>query len=93
MSSSRAPQKSVDYAVMEKTDRAAVMVGDFSWSDIDSWDVLFEITPPNAEGNVVQGLAVIMDATDCVVHSEDRPTTLLGVKDLVVVNTSDVLLS
>ena len=41
----RAPQKSIDYAVMEKTDRAAVVAGDFRWSDIGSWDALFDITP------------------------------------------------
>ena len=41
----RAPPKSIDYAVMEKTDRAAVVAGDFRWSDIGSWDALFDITP------------------------------------------------
>ena len=44
----RAPQKSIDYAVMEKTDRAAVVAGDFRWSDIGSWDALFDITPRDA---------------------------------------------
>ena len=88
----RAPQKSIDYAVMEKTDRAAVVAGDFRWSDIGSWDALFDITPANAEGNVVQGSVVTMDATDCVVHSEDRLTALVGVKDLVVVSTSDAVM-
>ena len=43
----RAPQKSIDYAVMEKTDRAAVVAGQFRWSDIGSWDALFDITPPD----------------------------------------------
>ena len=51
----RAPQKSIDYAVMEKTDRAAVIAGDFRWSDIGSWDALFDITQPDPPGNVVQG--------------------------------------
>ena len=46
----RAPQKSIDYAVMEKTDRAAVVAGDFRWSDIGSWDALFDITAPDAAG-------------------------------------------
>ena len=58
----RAPQKSIDYAVMEKTDRAAVVAGDFRWSDIGSWDALFDITPRDAAGNVVQGPVVTMDA-------------------------------
>ena len=88
----RAPQKSIDYAVMEKTDRAAVVACDFRWSDIGSWDALFEITPSNAEGNVVRGSVVTMDATNCVIHSEERLTALVGVKDLVVVSTSDAVM-
>src|SRR5882757_5155312 len=88
----RAPQKSIDYAVMEKTDRAAVVAGDFRWSDIGSWDALFEIAPPDANGNVVQGPVVTMDATGCVVHSDGRLTTVVGVKDLVVVSTSDAVM-
>jgi mannose-1-phosphate guanylyltransferase / mannose-6-phosphate isomerase len=88
----RAPQKSIDYAVMEKTDRAAVIAGDFRWSDIGSWDALFDITKPDTQGNVVQGQAVTMDTTGCVVHSDERLTTLVGVKDLVVVSTSDAVM-
>jgi len=88
----RAPQKSIDYAVMEKTDRAAVIAGDFRWSDIGSWDALFDITKPDMQGNVVQGQAVTMDTTGCVIHSDERLTTLVGVKDLVVVSTSDAVM-
>jgi mannose-1-phosphate guanylyltransferase/mannose-6-phosphate isomerase len=88
----RAPQKSIDYAVMEKTDRAAVVEGDFGWSDIGSWDALFDITTPDRQGNVVHGEAVAMDATGCVVHSDGRLTALVGVEDLVVVSTSDAVM-
>jgi mannose-1-phosphate guanylyltransferase/mannose-6-phosphate isomerase len=88
----RAPQKSIDYAVMEKTDRAAVVAGNFRWSDIGSWDALFDITPRDAEGNVVQGPVVTMDASGCVVHSDGRLTAVVGVKDLVVVSTSDAVM-
>ncbi len=88
----RAPQKSIDYAVMEKTDRAAVVAGDFRWSDIGSWDALFDITPHDAAGNVVQGPAVTMDASGCVVHSDGQLVTVVGVKDLVVVSTSDAVM-
>jgi mannose-1-phosphate guanylyltransferase / mannose-6-phosphate isomerase len=88
----RAPQKSIDYAVMEKTDRAAVVAGDFRWSDIGSWDALFDITPRDKQGNVLQGPVVTMDSTDCVVHSDGRLTTLIGIKDMVVVSTSDAVM-
>ena len=88
----RAPQKSIDYAVMEKTDHAAVLVGEFRWSDIGSWDALFNITPRDSAGNVLQGPVVTVDSNDCVVHSQDRLTALVGVKDLVVVHTSDAVM-
>ena len=88
----RAPQKSIDYAVMEKTDRAAVVVGNFRWSDIGSWDALFDITPRDSAGNVLQGSVVTMDTTDCVVHSDQRLTAVVGVRDLVIVSTSDAVM-
>ena len=88
----RAPQKSIDYAVMEKTDRAAVVAGDFRWSDIGSWDALFDITPRDGAGNIVHGPVVTMDTQDCVIHSDGRLTAAIGVKDLVVVSTSDAVM-
>jgi mannose-1-phosphate guanylyltransferase/mannose-6-phosphate isomerase len=88
----RSPAKSIDYAVMEKTDRAAVVAGDFRWSDIGSWDALFDITPHDADGNVVQGPAVTLDTSGCVLHSDGQLVTTIGVKDLVVVSTSDAVM-
>jgi mannose-1-phosphate guanylyltransferase/mannose-6-phosphate isomerase len=88
----RAPQKSIDYAVMEKTDRAAVVAGQYRWSDIGSWDALFDITPRDSAGNVLQGPVVTMDTSDCVIHTDQRLTTVVGVKDLVVVSTSDAVM-
>ena len=88
----RAPQKSIDYAVMEKTDRAAVVTGQFRWSDIGSWDALFDITPRDSAGNVLQGPVVTMDASDCVIHSDQRLTAVVGVKDLVIVSTTDAVM-
>ena len=88
----RAPQKSIDYAVMEKTDRAAVVVGQFRWSDIGSWDALFDITPRDSAGNVLQGPVVTMDTSDCVIHTDQRLTAVVGVKDLVIVSTTDAVM-
>jgi mannose-1-phosphate guanylyltransferase/mannose-6-phosphate isomerase len=88
----RAPKKSIDYAVMEKTDRMAVVAGHFRWSDIGSWDALFEITAPDAAGNILQGEVVTLDSSDCVVHSPDRLTAVVGLRDLIVVNTSDAVM-
>jgi mannose-1-phosphate guanylyltransferase / mannose-6-phosphate isomerase len=87
-----ATQKSIDYAVMEKTDRAAVVVGKFRWSDIGSWDAILDIAERDKYGNAVQGTVVTTDARNCVVHSVDRLTAVVGADDLVVVSTPDAVL-
>ncbi len=63
---------SVDYAVMEKAARVAVVPGRFDWSDIGSWQALGDLVPADAAGNRVQGEAVLVDSKDCYVRSEDR---------------------
>jgi mannose-1-phosphate guanylyltransferase/mannose-6-phosphate isomerase len=88
----RAPQKSIDYAVMEKTDRAAVVEGRFRWSDIGSWDAVFAIAERADSGNAETGPVVAVDAENCLVHSEGRLTAVLGTKDLAVVTTPDAVL-
>jgi mannose-1-phosphate guanylyltransferase/mannose-6-phosphate isomerase len=87
-----APQKSIDYAVMEKTDRAAVIAGNFRWSDIGSWDAIFDIAPRDTSGNAIHGTVVTADTRNCVIHSVDRLTAVLGAEDLVVVSTPDAVL-
>jgi mannose-1-phosphate guanylyltransferase/mannose-6-phosphate isomerase len=87
-----APQKSIDYAVMEKTDRAAVVTGNFRWSDIGSWDAIFDIASRDKSGNSVHGTVVTADTRNCVIHSVDRLTAVLGADDLVVVSTPDAVL-
>ena len=83
---------SVDYAVMEKAERVAVVPGRFDWSDIGSWQALGDLVPADAAGNRVQGEAVLVDTKDCFVRSEDRLVAALGVHDLLVVDTPDALL-
>ena len=87
-----APQKSIDYAVMEKTDRAAVVAGNFRWSDIGSWDAIFDIATRDKSGNAIHGTVVTADSRNCVIHSTDRLTAVLGIDDLVVVSTPDAVL-
>ena len=88
----RAPQKSIDYAVMEKTDRAAVVEGRFRWSDIGSWDAVFDIAPRDKTGNVLTGPVAALDTQNCIVHTEGQLAAVIGVKDLVVVTTPDAVL-
>ena len=77
---------------MEKTDRMAVVEGRFRWSDIGSWDAIFDIAPHDATGNAIHGAGVTMDAHNCVIHSDDRLVAVLGAQDLVVVSTADAVL-
>ena len=88
----KAPQKSIDYAVMERTDRMAVVEGRFRWSDIGSWDAIFDISKHDEAGNAIHGTGVAMDTRNCVIHSDERLVAVLGADDLVVVSTADAVL-
>jgi mannose-1-phosphate guanylyltransferase/mannose-6-phosphate isomerase len=88
----RAPQTSIDYALMERTDRAAVVEGRFRWSDIGNWAAIFDIAERDAAGNATKGPAVMVDARDCLVHAEEVLTAVVGAKDLVVVASPDAVL-
>lgn len=89
---SEAPAISVDYAVMERTDRAAVIPLDVGWNDVGSWTSLWEIAPHDTNGNFVRGDAVLQDTSGCYLHSERALVATIGLKDLVVVDTPDALL-
>lgn len=86
------PDVSIDYAVMEKSDRVAVVPARFDWSDIGSWNALADLTPPDARGNRVSGEAVLIDATNCYLQAENRIVAAVGIDNLLVVDTADALL-
>ena len=87
-----APDISIDYAVMEKTDRAAVVPCNIGWSDIGSWDAIGELSPADAEGNRVDGTALLHDVTNCYIQSKERMVGAVGLKNLVIIDTPDALL-
>jgi mannose-1-phosphate guanylyltransferase/mannose-6-phosphate isomerase len=87
-----APNISIDYALMEKTDRAAIVPCDFGWSDVGAWSALWDIREQDAQNNVLLGDVIAHDSTGSYVHSDKRLTALVGVKDLVVIDTDDALL-
>ena len=89
---SGAPSISVDYAVMEKTELTAMLPIDVGWNDIGSWSSLWDVAPHDAEGNFVNGDALLLDTHDCYVHSERSLVSTIGVKDLIIVDTPDALL-
>ncbi|MBL1255369.1 mannose-1-phosphate guanylyltransferase/mannose-6-phosphate isomerase [Methylocystis sp. Sn-Cys] len=88
----RAPKKSIDYAVMEKTEKAALIPADIGWSDVGTWRAVWELSERDAQGNSVRGQGVVMDAKNVHVRSEDTLTTVVGVDDVIVVTTQDAVL-
>ncbi len=88
----RLPDISVDYAVMEKADRLAVIEAPLTWSDIGSWRALSELLPADKEGNRLSGEVMALDCHNTHIQSEDRVVAAIGLEDLVVVDTPDALL-
>ena len=88
----RSPRTSFDYAVMEKTERAAVIEARFGWSDIGSWEAIYDIAQRDGANNALRGPVVALAAENCLVHAEERLTAVLGVKDLVIVSTADAVM-
>ena len=89
------PDISFDYAVMERAARRAVVPASFDWSDIGSWKAVSEIesgAAPDADGNRVQGMAVVIDSENCFIQGGKRLIAAVGVKDLVIVDTADAVL-
>ncbi len=86
------PALSIDYALMEKARGVLVTKGDFGWSDVGAWSSLFDVWPCDAAGNAVRGEAVALDSGNCLVHTPGKLTALIGVKDLIVIDTGDALL-
>ncbi|MEQ8395627.1 mannose-1-phosphate guanylyltransferase/mannose-6-phosphate isomerase [Thalassobaculum sp.] len=88
----QAPAISLDYAVMEKTDRAAVVPCDPEWSDVGSFATLRALGGRDAAGNVASGDTVAIDTRDCLIRSTGPLVATLGVADLVIVATPDAVL-
>jgi mannose-1-phosphate guanylyltransferase/mannose-1-phosphate guanylyltransferase/mannose-6-phosphate isomerase len=86
------PSDSVDYAVMEHTRRAAVVPADIAWNDIGAWSALWEVATKDEQGNAVRGDVMLENAHNNFVRAEGRMVAMLGVSDLVVVETADVVL-
>jgi len=78
--------------VLERSDRVAVLPGDFGWDDVGTWGALRRVRHHDASGNAVQGHAYAVDAHDNVVHSPHAKVVLYGVSDLVVVVENGLVL-
>lgn len=86
------PSDSIDYAVMEKTDKAAVIPLDAGWNDVGSWSALWDVTGKDAVGNAIKGDVLTIDTSNSYIHSSSKLVAVIGVKDLVVVETDDAVM-
>jgi mannose-1-phosphate guanylyltransferase/mannose-6-phosphate isomerase len=83
---------SIDYAFMEKHHHISMILVDFSWRDVGCWNTMWELYEKDANGNAIYGNVELYDTKDSYVHSEGKLTAVIGLKDLVVVNTNDASL-
>jgi mannose-1-phosphate guanylyltransferase/mannose-6-phosphate isomerase len=79
------PNIAIDVAVMEKTDRAAVLPVDYAWSDLGAWDAVLEAVGVDAEGNAVSGQAVVMESQGCLIRAGEARVVAVGLRDIAVV--------
>ncbi len=86
------PSDSIDYAVMEKSEKVAVAPVDMGWSDIGSWDALYALSDKDGRGNACTGEVEHIDAAGCLVRSDGPLVTLCGVEDLIVIATGDTVM-
>jgi mannose-1-phosphate guanylyltransferase/mannose-6-phosphate isomerase len=86
------PSDSIDYALMEKTSKAAVVEADLGWSDIGSWRALWEVSAKDGGGNAVRGDVLLEDVRNCLIRSEHTLVAAVGLRDTMVVETADAVL-
>lgn len=86
------PKDSIDYAVMEKTDKAAVIPLAAGWSDVGSWSSLREVNEQDGNGNVIHGDVFSTGSNDCYLHADSKLVAAIGLQDIVVVETADAVL-
>jgi len=86
------PSESIDYAVMERTRNAVVVPADIGWSDIGSWSALWEVGAKDHAGNVMRGDVYCDGASNNLIRAESRMVAVIGVSDLVIVETSDAIM-
>ena len=86
------PADSIDYAVVEKTDRAAILPIDVGWNDVGSWSALWSVVEEDGDGNAHRGDVIARDCHDTLAISDKRLVALIGLSDIVVVDTDDAVL-
>ncbi|EMG6526751.1 MULTISPECIES: mannose-1-phosphate guanylyltransferase/mannose-6-phosphate isomerase [Providencia] len=86
------PNDSIDYAVMEKTRKAAVIPMSVGWSDVGSWSALWDVQNKDSNGNVIRGDTLIENSTNSYIYAKNKLVAAIGVNDLIIVETKDAVL-
>lgn len=86
------PEDSIDYAVMEKTDKAVVVPLQAHWSDVGAWHSVWEVSPKDTHNNSIHGDVVLHNVSNSLVRAESRLVTMLGLEDVIVIETPDAVL-
>jgi mannose-1-phosphate guanylyltransferase / mannose-6-phosphate isomerase len=89
---SESPSLSIDYAVMEHTDKAAVVPADMGWSDVGTWKSLWQATEKDADGNVLKGDVLSLNSRNSYISSQDQLVAVVGLEDIAVIETEDAVL-
>jgi len=83
---------SIDYGIMEKSDKVYLTKGNFSWSDVGSWEEVYQLTAKNEDGNAIEGNVYVEKTVDSYVHSPGKFTAVIGAENLIIINTDEALL-
>lgn len=84
--------ESIDYGIMEKAENVYLIKAEFEWSDLGSWNTVYDYMPKNSDGNAIKGDGIVYDGKNNFIQSEKRLTAIVGLDDIVVVNTEDATL-
>ncbi len=87
------PDISIDYAVAERTQKAVVVPAEIGWSDVGSWDALWQLSAKDADGNATTGDVTLVDARNCLVRAEGMLVAVAGLEDIALVVTDDAVLA
>ncbi|MGE5410385.1 MAG: mannose-1-phosphate guanylyltransferase, partial [Clostridiales bacterium] len=83
---------SIDYGVMEKSDKVYLTKGNFTWSDVGSWEEVYQLSEKDDDGNAIVGKAYCQNTNDSYIYSPKKFTAVVGVDNVIVINTDDALL-
>lgn len=86
------PSISIDYAIMERSDKIVLIPAEFDWNDLGSWEAIYEVSAKNNEGNVIKGDVIDINCENSLIYSSSRCVSTIGIRDMIVAETDDAVL-